>query len=240
MKQVIKKIIHSQEGQQFGVLCLCTLFSFVLLGYRCCCIDFDWSILQSPSMIARYRGIPTFLFLVWNLFLAWIPYWIALLLPFLYRQSKLIFVVGLFFWLLFFPNAPYIITDLLHLRSRQPIPHWYDVMLIFSFAWTGWCLGMASLFQIHQLVKRIWHPIVVWSFIIISMGLAGLGIYIGRFQRWNSWDIFTQPEAFWQEFFQTICYPTAEGYTIGMALVFGVFLVIGYLFLLSLRGKSSV
>ena len=88
-----------------------------------------------------------YFFLIWNLFLAWIPYWLAQVLVQLHKRPKsIVFLVltwGL--WLLFFPNAPYIITDLIHLKPRWPIPLWYDAMLLFFYSWAGLILGFLSL-----------------------------------------------------------------------------------------------
>ncbi|MFL5731540.1 MAG: DUF1361 domain-containing protein, partial [Cytophagaceae bacterium] len=79
----------------------------------------------------------TYLFLVWNLLLAWIPLCCADLCYASYFKSRknmtVLFLSG-FFWMIFFPNAPYIITDFIHLEGRHMIPIWFDALMIFSFA----------------------------------------------------------------------------------------------------------
>jgi len=97
------------------------------------------------STFRQLKSTHTFIFLIWNLFLAWIPYWISILFAQGITKGRpwIISLLLLSTWLLFLPNAPYIITDLLHLRWRHPIPHWFDLMVIFIFAYTGLKLGIA-------------------------------------------------------------------------------------------------
>ncbi|MEM7657544.1 MAG: DUF1361 domain-containing protein, partial [Bacteroidota bacterium] len=133
-----------------------------------------------------------FYFLVWNLFLAWIPWWISAWLVKKERKAWVIWLSAAF-WLLFFPNSPYILTDLFHLRPRNGVPQWFDLTLIISFAWTGLLLGLDSL----RHMKEYWFDRLgqLWS-TVITLGillLTSYGIYLGRFLRWNSWDLFTRP-----------------------------------------------
>ncbi|MCB9081273.1 MAG: DUF1361 domain-containing protein [Lewinellaceae bacterium] len=131
-----------------------------------------------------------FLFLIWNLFLAWIPVWFSSRLT--ARQPGLL-SLGLFMgWLVFLPNAPYLLTDLIHLRERPPIPLWFDGILFFSFAWTGLALGLWSLLRVEQQL-RIWWPQHRRSYTGLWLFLAGLGVFCGRFLRWNSWELITNP-----------------------------------------------
>ncbi|MDX1906393.1 MAG: DUF1361 domain-containing protein [Bacteroidia bacterium] len=131
-------------------------------------------------------------FLVWNLILAWIPW---LLSEWIVRRDRPTWLLApvLVAWLLFFPNAPYIITDFYHLRQRQGIPVWFDLMLIFTFAWTGLMLGLQSL---HQIYSRLMRPrmgkLAPWALILLLL-LTAYGVYAGRFMRLNSWEIATAP-----------------------------------------------
>jgi len=99
-----------------------------------------------------------------------------------------------FLWLLFFPNAPYLITDFLHLKQRPGIPIWFDILMLAAFAWTGFFLAIASLRTMHLLVKNHLGWFISWIFAGTALALAGIGIYLGRFSRWNSWDIFFSPK----------------------------------------------
>ena len=96
-------------------------------------------------------------------------------------------------WFLFYPNAPYIVTDLIHLSPRWPIPVWYDLMVIVFNAWTGLALAICSLYQMQNIATlrfgQVWGRILAATTIVAS----GLGVYIGRFLDWNSWDIVLVP-----------------------------------------------
>lgn len=141
----------------------------------------------------------SFLFLAWNLFLAMIPVGIAYLsyLHYLWRGEK----IGIFFlsllvlWLAFFPNSPYLITDFVHLRFRHSVPIWFDILLIFSFAWSGFLGGLISLRMIHLVLRERMGEWIGWLFILSVAPLTSLGICIGRFYRWNSWDILGNPRS---------------------------------------------
>ncbi len=137
-------------------------------------------------------------FLVWNLFLAWIPFIIAY---FTYtmtiKRTWLYFLIPLaaFLWLIFFPNAPYILTDLEHLRGAgRDIPVWYDVLIFIWFSWTGLLLGIVSLFLMQEIVRREFGRWIGWGFVVAVAGLTSIGIYMGRFLRWNSWDLLSNPK----------------------------------------------
>jgi uncharacterized membrane protein len=106
----------------------------------------------------------------------------------------LVILLAILLWLLFFPNAPYILTDLLHLAHPRPdVPLWFDMLLIIWFAWTGLLLGLVSLFLMHGIVIREFGRVIGWGFVLAVGILSGLGVYIGRFLRWNSWDLLLQP-----------------------------------------------
>ena len=140
-------------------------------------------------------GTLTFSFLNWNLFLAFIPYAVstALVLNKNYRDNKFKFAVLLFVWLLFFPNAPYILTDLFHLRLQSSVPVWFNLVLLLSFAWTGLVFGIISLLDIYSLLRGFLKKKIA-GFIVVMLLFAGsFGIYLGRFMRWNSWDIISNP-----------------------------------------------
>lgn len=150
--------------------------------------DFTWPELQA------FFGL-SWSFLIWNLFLAWIPYLAALLFERLQASGAgrwiLLFCFGI--WLAFLPNAPYIVTDFIHLEPRPPIPVWFDMVLLFSFASTGMALGVFSLYEVHRALRRQFSGKTAHLIIIGAAVLAGFGVWLGRFLRWNSWDIFRNP-----------------------------------------------
>ena len=96
--------------------------------------------------------------------------------------------------MIFFPNAPYILTDFQHLASHwTDLPVWYDVMMLIWFAFTGLLLGMVSLFLMQEIIRREFGRWAGWGFVAFVAGLSSTGIYMGRFLRWNSWDILLNP-----------------------------------------------
>jgi uncharacterized membrane protein len=148
----------------------------------------------------EYSGKFHYQFLIWNLFLAWIPFIISY---FTYtvtlnrRQLYILLPIAVFFWLLFFPNAPYILTDFQHLTvgNWRDLPVWYDVMMLIWFSFTGLLLGITSLFLMQEIVRREFGRGWGWGFVAAVALLSGAGVYFGRFLRWNSWDIFSDPKA---------------------------------------------
>lgn len=129
-----------------------------------------------------------YVFLVWNLFLAFVPWWIS---SYLITKSGLSWFCTLLLgiWLLFLPNAPYILTDLFHLKARPGIPLWFDLALILSFACTGMLLFYRSLHQVLAfLTSLISRRKLLW-FSYSVFFLIAFGVYLGRFIRLNSWDV---------------------------------------------------
>ena len=144
---------------------------------------------------AERTGAPVFAFLSWNLFLAWIPYGLALAVVGLDRVRApgwLLVLPGLV-WLLFLPNAPYILTDFIHLGVIPGAPLWFDALLIGAFAGTGLLLGLASLYLVHHVVAARLGSAAGWVLAIGALALSSVGIYLGRFPRFNSWDVLADP-----------------------------------------------
>jgi uncharacterized membrane protein len=139
----------------------------------------------------RYIG------LIWNLFLAWIPFVLAYLAyTFSWRRSLMYFAIPTFafLWLIFFPNAPYILTDLQHLsQGSTRVPLWYDVILLIWFSWTGMLLGIVSLNLMQEIIKRQISRWAGWAFVLFVAALSSVGLYLGRFIRLNSWDVLQKP-----------------------------------------------
>ncbi len=157
------------------------------------------SVICIAMMLARqtYSDTRQYRSLVWNLFLAWIPFLLAYA-SFMFSWKRwhlyLILPVFAFLWLIFFPNAPYILTDLQHLNENTTnVPVWYDVILLVWFSWTGMLLGIVSLNLMQEIVKRNFSRWLGWFFVLLVSGLSSVGIYVGRFIRLNSWDILQYP-----------------------------------------------
>jgi len=174
-------------------------------------------------------GHVVFLFLIWNLFLAVIPFALSTMLgtakgP---LRARMLVPAGAA-WLLFFPNAPYILTDLFHLDARPGVPLWYDLALILSCAWNGLMLAYASLSDMQRLVQQRLGFGAGWAFATLALLLSSFGIYLGRYLRFNSWDVLTNPLTLFFDIVNRILHPFSFPGTWGMTLVFGVFLLIGY------------
>ncbi len=135
----------------------------------------------------------TGLFLVWNLFLAWMPLFVILLTRRFYSKSKIALMIGIIIWLLFFPNAPYIITDLIHIEILPKQLMWFDSLGIFVCAMTGLLVGLYSLRITHELISQHISKFYTWLIILFFSMISGFGIYLGRYLRFNSWDLFTHP-----------------------------------------------
>lgn len=178
-----------------------------------------------------YTESLVFFFLNWNLLLAWIPFGVAAVMQELARRRVLsapllLLLFGV--WLLFFPNAPYIISDLMHLAPRQGVPLWYDAMLLFAYAWNGLLVGFASLWLVQAVVTARFGAWVGWVVALFSLLAAGFGVYLGRFQRWNSWDVLVDPIGLAREIIFGLTHPWAYPKAIVVTLLFASFLVIAY------------
>jgi uncharacterized membrane protein len=171
-----------------------------------------------------------FLFLNWNLFLAFVPWLLSSLLVLTqhYRYHKLLLLVLLGVWLLFFPNAPYILTDLFHFKNRAGMPIWFDLILILSFAWTGILFGFFSLMDIENLLQPYFSK---RSIILITVALifaTSFGVYVGRYLRWNSWDVLRAPTGIIRDIGSRFIHPADHPKTWGVTLLMGLFLNMMY------------
>jgi uncharacterized membrane protein len=171
-----------------------------------------------------------FAFLGWNLFLAWVPLLLALLVydGFRRRASWLLLAPLGAGWLLFLPNAPYIVTDFVHLRGATGALWWYDAATIGACAATGLALGFVSLALVHRVVERVTGPIVAWAFAVGSLALASVGIYLGRFLELNSWDAITRPRLLAAYARSRLADPLGNPKLLAVTLFFVLFLSIGY------------
>lgn len=165
-----------------------------------------------------------FIFLNWNLFLAFIPWaliQVVLRIPALQQNNPFLFSL-LFIWLLFFPNAPYILTDLFHLQRNLDMPIWFDLILVLSFAWTGLLFGFLSLWDLESILAKKMKLRYVRSISIVLLFLGSFGIYLGRYLRWNSWDLLREPLNVVYDISDRIINPWQHPRTWGMT--FGMFL----------------
>jgi uncharacterized membrane protein len=175
-----------------------------------------------------------FLFLIKNLALAWIPYLMAVAFDAVHRRGWLGAIAGsacLVVWLAFLPNGFYIMTDLIHLHPRPGVPLWYDAGFIAFIAWTGLLLAVVSLYRIQQFVAAKIGWLWSWFFALPVLALSGYGVYLGRFQRWNSWDLWTTPIAVLKGSLAPIIHPLSYADKLGFIFLFSsLFLAIYVVF----------
>jgi uncharacterized membrane protein len=168
----------------------------------------------SVATLAVYRVVSLqtdsfYAFLIWNLFLAWIPFLFSMAAYELDKRKiggLLLVPLGVA-WLLFFPNAPYLMTDLVHLtirKSRYIVDgtiqnrYWYDMVTLLLFTWSGWLTGFFSLYQFQTVVYRKSSLLLSWVFVLAACVLGGYGVLLGRVYRLNSWDVLTDRHQLYQ------------------------------------------
>lgn len=178
----------------------------------------------------------TYTFLLWNLFLAWIPYLSSLWADRLHegqpRRPLRLLLPG-FLWLAFFPNAPYLLTDIWHLQERQAIPLWYDASLLSVFALAGLFLAIFSLRTMQRLARAYGGMLAGWLFVLLAVSLAGLGVYLGRFLRWNSWDLILHPHAIASDVVLRLTNPLEHPQALAFTVLSAAILLVSYLALTS-------
>ena len=171
-------------------------------------------------------------FLIWNLILAWVPMLCALGAYDLHRRRFGRPVVALLaaVWLVFLPNAPYLMTDFIHLDKQPGVSLWYDTLLFGAFGLSGLLLGVVSLSLMHSLVRRVLSAAVAWSGVVVVLVLTSFGILLGRIQRWNSWDVLTNPGQLWADVagrsLNPLDHPRLLGWMIAFVAVIGTTYVV--------------
>jgi len=192
-------------------LIFCSVFSMALMLFR-----------------IVYTGHLLFVFLAWNLFLAFVPYVISKKMAKASITNKWKFLLCVLVWLLFIPNAFYIITDLFHLDMNENVPLWYDLALLLSFAWSGLLFGILSVRQMEKLFEKNFNKKLDVLFILPVMALNGFGIYIGRYLRFNSWDVLTNPLQLINEIVYLFIHPLHNRFDWSMIVCYTILLSMIY------------
>ncbi|MEM8600991.1 MAG: DUF1361 domain-containing protein [Bacteroidota bacterium] len=180
------------------------------------------------AMRVMVTGSLLFFFLLWNLFLALVPLALSRGLARLARPGWLALGVG-GAWLLFFPNAPYLLTDLIHVHRGTEAPLWYDLVLLLAAAWSGVLIGTVTLADVHDAVTRWYGTTIGWGVALGALVLGSFGIYLGRFLRWNSWDILTEPRSLLADVVGPLLDPLGHPQAVGTTVLFAVLLTLCYL-----------
>jgi uncharacterized membrane protein len=201
----------------------------------------------TSTLLVAARVIHTrrlgYVFLVYNLVLAWIPLGMSVAVHALDglkgRAARIATAVTLAAWLAFFPNAPYLMTDLLHLKVQGNRLLWLDLIALQAFAWTGLALGFVSLDIVQSVIARRAGRVASWLFAGAVMGLSAFGIYLGRFQRWNSWDVVRDPLGLFSDIAHMVLHPFAHAHVVAFSAVLAAFLLTAYLVVQSLTWHPS-
>jgi uncharacterized membrane protein len=180
--------------------------------------------------------------LVWNLVLAWIPLGVALLVYDAAARGarKLPLLLGGAIWLLFFPNAPYLLTDFKYLERIGGAPLWYDAVLVSIAAGVGLVLGFISLYLMHDVATRMVGGPAAWLGVAAVLALSSFGVYLGRVHRWNSWDLFVAPGPLLGEIFGGLTDPFSYTRAIAAMVLFTGFLAAIYLVFYALVRASNL
>lgn len=131
-------------------------------------------------------------------------------------------------WLLFFPNAMYLVTDLFHLKMRLPVPKWFDMLILFSAAWNGMYLGFKSLTIIQGIFEKMFNRLTSNLLAMGCLFLAGYGIFLGRYLRFNSWDVLSNPFSLMADIAEHLIKPHHHLFMYGFVLLFGSFMCLVY------------
>lgn len=200
------------KQQRIIIVALLLSWCVALIGYRN---------YLDPDMLATA--------LLWNLFLAAVPLvWSAAFQTACERNRPILAIISFVLWLLFLPNAPYILTDLIHLAPQPYVPLWFLLAMLLSCAGAGTLLGYLSLLTVHRVIEARFGAKIGWVVALGSLMLCGFGIYLGRFLRWNSWNALTDPFELARAIAGQFVDPGPHPHPVGVTVVFGVGLIIGY------------
>jgi uncharacterized membrane protein len=143
-------------------------------------------------------------------------------------------------WLAFLPNAPYIVTDLIHIRMGNDNLLWLDVLVVLSFALSGLLLFYLSILDMQKLVASKFKRIPIVTSTILILFLCGFGVYLGRFLRYNSWEIISNPQLLISDIFDILISPFHNSGAWLFTLGFGGFLVVGYFVFKNLNQSEKI
>jgi uncharacterized membrane protein len=180
-------------------------------------------------------------YLNWNLFLAWVPLGIMLLLERTLRhrlwshwQSLVLTVL----FLAFLPNAFYLMTDIIHLQETTRADLLFDVAMFQSFIINGCILGIISVYMLHGELRKRLTPGYSWLLILGTLLLSSFAIYIGRELRWNTWDILLNPASILFQISESLLHPTDHPEVFSITL--GFFALITSIYVVSwFIGKTA-
>jgi uncharacterized membrane protein len=171
-------------------------------------------------------------FLLWNLFLGWLPLLFAAMLIAGLRNKRWSDwknIALTFLWLGFLPNSFYLLSDLIHLRSTGEVSLLYDAVLFCSFIFNAFVTGYLSVFLVHTALQ---HRAITRKYAHLIIGLVflacGFAIYLGRYMRWNSWDVLVNPAGILFDVSDNIINPLAHPQVFVTTITFFALLSVSY------------
>ena len=184
-----------------------------------------------------YSGNFDYLFLAWNIFLAWIPFAFSTLLRVTATHFKWKQLLLFCSWFLFFPNALYMVTDLIHLELETNIPKWFDALLLFTSSVLGLIMAFISLFRVEKFLRNFYQQKNVEIIIAVILFFGSFGVYLGRFLRWNSWDIIRNPLGLLSAVTERFIFPFSHVRTWGITILFTVLFYLMYMGIKKIPGN---
>jgi len=195
-----------------NLLLLSILILFTMVGFR-----------------MLYSGTVSYIFLLWNTFLACVPFALSEIMT-KHKLSKYKNFGIASLCILFLPNALYLISDFEHLHPRSGVPFFFDILLMFYAALIGLLLNVLALKNLKLVFLRYFKPKTTSVFISLIILLSGFGVYLGRYLRWNSWDLLTRPKPLLIECIYHTIHPNLFTYTWSVSIGYAFVLGFGYLF----------
>lgn len=180
-----------------------------------------------------------FIFLIWNLFLAWVPFIVSAQFKVMQLQQWWMQVAVCLIWFIFFPNALYIVTDLIHLDAASSIPKWYDAVLLFTAAIVSLIMAFVSLLRLEGFLLFRFNERVVNRIMLAVLFFASFGVYLGRFLRWNSWDVISQPAGLFFSVAERLLFPLQHLHTWGITVLYTILFYLLYMAVKKMPGYMS-
>ncbi len=199
-----------------------------------CSFTFIFCLLVARVIFTNNIG---YSFLIWNIFLAYIPYILSIFLLKSKGRSLLVQLSIVTCWLLFFPNALYIVTDIIHIAKPKQMPIWFDVILLLTASFTGLVLAFASLLNVDIFLKKFVGNQYKKLYIHSLLFLGSFGVYLGRFLRFNSWDILHKPQQIVYKIVTLFIHPIQHINTWVITFILFVFFSVCWYFITTLKAN---
>ncbi len=206
----MEQYFHSPRRQFVGMLLVATAASILL---------FIGGVLRNHSW--------DFAYLMWNLFLAWLPFGFAIWLVQILKRSlwsswEALGVTAL--WLIFLPNTFYMVSDFIHLGEVKRVDLLYDAVMFSAFIAIAVVLGICSLYPVHAEVRKRFKLLGSSVWLACIFLLCSFAIYLGRDLRWNSWDVLTNPGGLVFDVSDRLMHPAAYPQMLLTVAIFLVFM----------------